>query len=50
MSEFLSTYGFFIVIAVLMLGCHLLHFGGHGRHGGDGDRGRPPDGAGPHRH
>ncbi len=50
MSEFLGTYGFFILIAVLMLGCHLLHFGGHGRHGGDGERDKPPDGSGGHRH
>jgi hypothetical protein len=34
MSEFLQNYGFFIVIAALMLLCHLLHFGGHGD-GGD---------------
>lgn len=36
MSEFFQTYGFFIVIAALMLVCHLAHFGrgGHGGHGG----------------
>lgn len=34
MSEFLGNYGFFIVIALLMLACHL----GHGRHGGHGER------------
>lgn len=28
MSEFFQSYGFFIIIAVLMLACHLLHFGG----------------------
>jgi hypothetical protein len=33
-AEFLSNYGFFILIAVLMVGCHLLH--GHGDHGGHG--------------
>jgi hypothetical protein len=31
-GEFLSNYGFFILIALLMVGCHLLH--GHGGHGG----------------
>jgi len=30
-SEFLQSYGFFILIVVLMLVCHL----GHGAHGGD---------------
>lgn len=50
MSEFLGNYGFFILIVVVMLGCHLLHFGGHGRHGGDRDRDQPPDGRGGHRH
>ena len=32
MGEFLSNYGFFILIAVFMLFCHLGH-GGHGRRG-----------------
>lgn len=50
MSEFLGTYGFFILIAVVMLGCHLLHSGGHGGHGGDRDRDQPPDCPGGHRH
>jgi len=36
MGEFLQNYGFFILIAILMLFCHLGH-GGH-RHGGDDDR------------
>jgi hypothetical protein len=36
MGEFLSNYGFFILIAVFMVGCHLLH--GHGGHGGHGGR------------
>lgn len=31
MGEFLSNYGFFILIALFMVGCHLLH--GHGGHG-----------------
>ena len=30
MSEFLQDYGFFIVIGILMLACHLWH-GGHGK-------------------
>lgn len=50
MSEFLGTYGFFILIAVLMLGCHLLHFGGHGGSRGRGDGDTPSDGSGGHRH
>ncbi len=33
MIDFLQRYGFFILIAALMLLCHL----GHGRHGGHGD-------------
>jgi hypothetical protein len=32
MSEFLGNYGFFILIAVLMVACHFGH-GGHGGHG-----------------
>ena len=46
MSEFLQNYGFFILIAVLMLLCHLVHFGGHGGEEGDDER-RPSGG---HRH
>ena len=34
MSEFLGSYGFFILIALLMVVCHL----GHGGHGGHGER------------
>ena len=45
MSEFPQSYGFFILIAVLMLACHL----GHGRHGGGGDREERPKGGG-HQH
>ena len=30
MTEFLQNYGFFILVAVLMLVCHIGH-GGHGR-------------------
>lgn len=36
MSEFLGNYGFFILIALLMVVCHLGH-GGHGGHGGRRD-------------
>lgn len=36
MGEFFQNYAFFILIAILMLACHL----GHGGHGGrDGDKG-----------
>ena len=44
MSEFLHDYGFFIVIGILMLACHLWH-GGHGAHGtrGDDNLGREKD-------
>jgi hypothetical protein len=45
MSEFLQNYGFFMLIAVLMLLCHLVHVGGHG--GGEDDERRPSGG---HRH
>ena len=34
MGEFLQNYGFFILVAVLMIACHLAH-GGHGGHGKD---------------
>ncbi len=37
MSEFFSNYAFYILIALLFLGCHLMHFGGHA-HGGHGGR------------
>jgi len=40
MGEFFRDYGFFILVAVLMLVCHM----GHGGHGG---RGRDEDGKGP---
>jgi len=36
MSEFLGNYGFFILIALMMLVCHLGH-GGHGRRKDDGE-------------
>ncbi len=60
MGEFLSNYGFFILIALLMVGCHLLHgHGGHGGHGGreeeerdseDSREGRGQTGGGGHQH
>jgi hypothetical protein len=31
MMEFLRQYGFFILVVLLMIGCHLLH-PGHGGH------------------
>ena len=34
MSEFLGNYGFFILITLMMLVCHI----GHGVHGGPGRR------------
>lgn len=46
MSEFLQSYGFFILIAALMLFCHLGH-GSHSGHGGndekDDERRKGPD-------
>jgi hypothetical protein len=39
MSEFLGNYGFFILIALVMVICHL----GHGRHGGHDGQGRRED-------
>ncbi|MFQ5829575.1 MAG: DUF2933 domain-containing protein [Candidatus Methylomirabilia bacterium] len=51
MGEFLQNYGFFILIAVLLLGCHLGH-GAHGRHGGrkggDADGGKDESESGHH--
>lgn len=41
-GEFLQSYAFFILIAGLMLLCHL----GHGGHGGHGEAGRKDDDAG----
>lgn len=38
MSEFLRDYGFFILVGILMVACHLGH-GGHGRHGERDDKG-----------
>lgn len=36
MSELLQNYGFFMLVAILMVVCHLGH-GRHGGHGRDGD-------------
>ena len=50
MSEFLGKYGFFILIALLMLGCHLGH-GGHGGHrGGEKDEQDKGPKTGGHQH
>jgi hypothetical protein len=46
MSEFIRDYGFFFVVAVLMLFCHLEH-GSHGGKGRDED-GKGPGGGHPH--
>lgn len=43
MSDFLGNYGFFILVALLMLGCHL----GHGGHGGHGRREKDEQDKGP---
>lgn len=47
MSEFLQSYWFFILVAVLMLACHLGHGGHGGRRRGDGDKEQGDDA---HRH
>ena len=51
MSEFLGNYGFFILIALFMVVCHLGH-GGHGGHGRrDDERGKGgPSPGGGHQH
>lgn len=48
MTEFLGNYGFFILIALVMVVCHL----GHGGHGGrDDERGKGgPSPGGGHQH
>jgi hypothetical protein len=48
MSEFLGNYGFFILIALFMVVCHLGH-GGHGRGGTGRDDDKGP-GPGGHQH
>jgi len=42
MSEFLGNYGFFILIALMMLVCHLGH-AGHGGHQRRKDGAEDPD-------
>lgn len=37
MSEFLGSYGFFILVLLLFVACHAFHFGAHGG-GPDGDK------------
>jgi len=50
MSEFLGNYGFFILITLMMLVCHLGH-GGHGGHGRRKDgRVDSDEQSGTHRH
>ena len=48
MSEFLGNYGFFILIALLMVICHLGH-GGHGRRDDEPEKGGSSSGGG-HQH
>ena len=51
MSEFLSNYGFFILVLVLFVACHAFHFGGHGGHSGGSDRDKDErPGSGGHQH
>ncbi len=47
MSEFLQNYGFFILVAIAMLVCHMGH-GGHGRK--DQDQSKREPGGGEHHH
>jgi hypothetical protein len=51
MSEFLGNYGFFILIALFMVICHLGHggHGGHGRPDEERDKGGSSPGGG-HQH
>lgn len=46
MSEFLGNYGFFILIALFMVVCHLGH-GSHGSHGRRRDDERGKGGSSP---
>jgi hypothetical protein len=45
MTEILRDYGFFILVAILMLCCHMSH-GGHRRRGPDGRSDEKADGNG----
>ena len=49
MSEFLGNYGFFILITLAMLVCHLGH-GGHDRHGRKDGREDADEQSSTHRH
>jgi hypothetical protein len=49
MGEFLQNYGFFILVAILMLVCHMGH-GGHGRREDENREGGQPEDRGGHRH
>jgi hypothetical protein len=47
MSEFVQNYGFFILIAIVMVFCHMAH----GSHGGkDQDPSQRESGGGKHHH
>jgi hypothetical protein len=48
MTEFLRDYGFFFLVAILMLCCHVSH-GGHGRREPE-DRGDKGTGDSGHQH
>jgi hypothetical protein len=52
MSEFFQSYWFFILVAILMLACHLGHgrHGGHGRRGSDKEQSDKEQGGGGHQH
>ena len=51
MSELFQNYGFFILLLILFLGCHLFHMGGHGGHSESRDDDRDKRaGTGGHRH
>ncbi len=47
MSELLQNYGFFILVAIVMVFCHVGH-GGHGRK--DQDQGKREPSSGEHQH
>lgn len=52
MSDFLGNYGFFILIALFMVICHLGHIGhgGHGRRRDDESGKGPSSPGGGHQH
>ena len=47
MSEFLQNYGFFILIAIVMVFCHMAH-GTHGHKDQDSSKREPGGGEHPH--